>query len=83
MRSEQLHKSIEIILSTGIMAFIMSGAISAFRLGFTLEMFQSWMSVFPMAWCFAIPAIILTLKIVSLIMKGVTGILDPFHLRVT
>ncbi|MBS0286098.1 MAG: DUF2798 domain-containing protein [Proteobacteria bacterium] len=69
MKHVQVQKSLETLLSTGIMAFIMSGAISAFRGGFSAEMLASWFSVFPVAWMFAIPAILTTRKLVSMIMQ--------------
>ncbi|MGE3319440.1 MAG: DUF2798 domain-containing protein [Candidatus Berkiella sp.] len=69
MKNVNLHKMIELILTTGMMAFIMSGAISAFKLGFTLEMLSSWLSTYPFSWLFAIPSILLTKKLVSMVMK--------------
>lgn len=71
MNRVAILKSIELVLTTGIMAFIMSGAISAFKLGFTLEMLSSWSSAYPFSWALAIPAILMTKKIVSTIMTQV------------
>jgi hypothetical protein len=77
MRNKQLHKSIEILLSTGIMAFIMSGTISAYRLGISPEMVSSWLSVYPVAWGFAIPAVIATRTMVTMLMRSLIKIITP------
>ncbi len=68
MKRVYLHKMSEVILSTGIMAFIMSGAMSAFNMGLSMQMLSSWASTYPFSWLLAIPSILFTKKVVSMIM---------------
>ena len=60
---------IELLLSTAIMSFIMSGTMLSFNFGFTSEMLERWFVVYPIAWMVAIPGILLTRKLVGLIMR--------------
>ncbi len=61
---------IELFLMTGIMALIMSGAMTAYHLGVSEHLVRAWFSVYPIAWLIAIPAVLISRRIVQYIMSS-------------
>lgn len=64
MKLVQLHTVVELLLTTLLMSFMMSGMILLTKMGFSSEMLSAWIKTFPVAWLYSIPAIMITKKIV-------------------
>src|SRR5579871_3037424 len=60
---------LELLMTTGLMAMIMSGVMLSYHFGFlTPEMMGRWVKVYPLAWMVAIPGIFISRTIVRSIL---------------